>query len=157
MFRVNRSRGFPTLKLRSNGQHFQTKIKISKFLVKYLFFSKMQRFLEFHHHIILFLRQSLLLKMKAFSLKWIHKKIKAIKRNCLNFNGGHLHEVPYFCTPHFGGLPNLTERSSLCDFDRTIKFLSNDSQIIATYAEVLKYTVKFNIPEKNILKLMHES
>ena len=35
-----------------------------------------------------------------------------------------------------------------------VSFLSNDSQIIATYAEVLKYTVKFNRPEKIILKVM---
>ena len=28
------------------------------------------------------------------------------------------------------------------------KFVSNDSQIIATYTEVLKYSVKFNTPEK---------
>ena len=48
----------------------------------------------------------------------------------------------------------LTERSSVCDFNRTVNFLSNDSQIIATYAEVLKYTVKFNMPEKSILKVM---
>ena len=53
-----------------------------------------------------------------------------------------------------GGGAYLTERSSVCDFDRTVKFLSNDSQIIATYAEVLKYTVRFNVPEKNILKVM---
>ena len=35
-----------------------------------------------------------------------------------------------------------------------VNFLSNDSQIIATYAEVLKYTVKFNMPGKDILKVM---
>ena len=51
-------------------------------------------------------------------------------------------------------MPYLAERSSVCDFDRTVKILSNDSQIIATYAEVLEYTVKFNMPEKNILKVM---
>ena len=49
------------------------------------------------------------------------------------------------------GLPYLTERSSVCDFDRTVKFLSNDSQILATYAEVLKHNVKFNMPENIIL------
>ena len=53
----------------------------------------------------------------------------------------------------FVGLPYWTERSSVCDFDRTVKFLSNDSQIIATYAEVLKYNVKFNMPKNNILKV----
>ena len=46
------------------------------------------------------------------------------------------------------GLPYLTERSSVCDFDRTVKFLSNDNQIIATYAEMLKYTVKFKYEKK---------
>ena len=72
-------------------------------------------------------------------------KITAIERNCRNFNGGHL---PYFCTFHFAGLPYLTERSSVFDFNRTIKFSSNGSQIIVTYVEVLKHTVKFDMPEK---------
>ena len=72
-------------------------------------------------------------------------KTTDIERNCRHFNGGH---IPYFCTFHFGELPYLTERSSVCDFDRTVKFLSNDSQIITRYAVVLKYTVKFNMPEK---------
>ena len=49
----------------------------------------------------------------------------------------------------------LTERSSVCDFYRiVIFFLSNYSQIMAIYAEVLKYSVKFNMPEKIILKVM---
>ena len=43
----------------------------------------------------------------------------------------------------------LTEPRSVCDFDRTDKFLSNDSQLIATYAEMLKHTVNFNMPENN--------
>ena len=60
-----------------------------------------------------------------------------------------------FHTLHFvGGLPYLPERSPICDFDRNVKFLSNDSQIIASYAEVLKYTVKFNMQKKIILKGM---
>ena len=54
----------------------------------------------------------------------------------------------------FGGLPYLTERCSFCDFDKTVKCLSNDSQIIAAYAELLKYTVKFNMSKIIILKLM---
>ena len=78
-------------------------------------------------------------------------KITAIERNRRNVNGGHL---PYFCTLHFGGVPYLTERSPVCDFDRTVNFLSNDSQIIGTYTEVLKYNVKFNMPERNILKVI---
>ena len=39
-------------------------------------------------------------------------------------------------------------------FWQNCRFLSYDSQIIAIYAEVLKYTVKFNMPEKIILKVM---
>ena len=31
---------------------------------------------------------------------------------------------------------------------------SNDSQMIAAYAEVIKYTVKFNMPKKCMLKVM---
>ena len=131
--------------------NFRQKSKFRNFWSKTCFVSKIHRFLEFHHNIILFLRYSLLLKSKAFTLKCIHKKITAIERNCRNFNGGHL---PYFCILHFGGLPYLTERSSVCDFDRTVKFLSNDSQIIATYAGVSKYTVKLNMSEKIILKVM---
>ena len=52
------------------------------------------------------------------------------------------------------GLPYLTQRISICDFDRTDNFLSNVSQIIATYAEVLKYAVKLSMPKKIILKIM---
>ena len=33
-------------------------------------------------------------------------------------------------------------------------FFSNDSQIITTDTEVLKHTVKFNMPEKMILNIM---
>ena len=86
------------------------------------------------------------MKSKAFSLKSIHKK-----NNSRNFNGGHL---PYFCALHFAGLPYLTEDNSVCNCDRTVKCLSNDSPIIAIYAEVLKYIVKFKIPETIILKFM---
>ena len=59
--------------------------------------------------------------------------------------------IPSFCVcvcGGGGGLPCLTERSFVCGFDRTVKFLSNDSKFIATKAEVLKYTVKFNMPKK---------
>ena len=62
--------------------------------------------------------------------------------------------VIFYTSAHFIWGVALTEHSSVCNFDGTIKCLSNDSQIIATYAEVLIYTVKFNILEKNILKFM---
>ena len=39
-------------------------------------------------------------------------------------------------------------------FDRPVKFLSNDSHIIATCAEVLKYKVNFNMPENILLKVI---
>ena len=60
------------------------------------------------------------------------------------------------CTFHFWGLPCLTACSSVWDFDRTVKFLTDGSHIhvFATYAEVLTYTVKFNMPENIILKVM---
>ena len=51
-------------------------------------------------------------------------------------------------------LPYLIECISVCDFDRTVNFLSNNSRIIATYAEVVKYNVKFNVPENIRLKMM---
>ena len=142
--------GFSVLNLHSCGQQFKTKIKISKFLVKFF----KQKFKDFWKSIIISFYSGgrhYYWKRKAFSLKFIHKTITAIERNCRNFDGGHL---PYFFTLHFLGLPYLTERSSVCDFDRTVKSLLNDSQIIATYAEVLKCTVKFNVPQKVILKVM---
>ena len=63
--------------------------------------------------------------------------------------------VIFHTSVHFimRGYPYLTERSSVCDFDETFNVLSNNSHIIATYAEVLKYSVKsvkFNMLEKII-------
>ena len=39
-------------------------------------------------------------------------------------------------------------------FTKPVELLSNVSPIIATYAEVLKYTVKFDMSEEIILKIM---
>ena len=67
--------------------------------------------------------------------------------------------VIFHTSVHFllRGCRYLTERSSVCDFDETFNFLSNNSHIIATYAEVLKYSVKsveFNMLERIIQKVI---
>ena len=146
--------GFSVLHLHSYGQQFETKIKISKFLVKKMFFkqnSKISEIPPLHHFIP---AVSLLLKNKASSQKYIHKKKK--KKQPLKETAGILMAVIFHTSVHFilGGLPYLTERSSVCNFDRTVIFLSNDSQITASYAEVLKYTVNFNMPETIILRVL---
>ena len=130
--------------------NFRQNSKFRNFRSKTCLLSK--RFLETRNYIIFSCGSHFYWKEKHFPWNVSIKKLIAIERNCRNFNGGH---PPYFYTLYFWGLPYLTERSSVCDFDRTVKFLSNDSQIIATFAKVFKHTVKLNTHERNILKLMH--
>ena len=59
--------------------------------------------------------------------------------------------VIFHTSEHF--ILRFAVRNSVCDFDKTVNFLTNDSQMIAKYAEVLRYTANLICPKKIYWKL----